>query len=98
MEFMSQFLPIVIYILLILLIIIGIILGIKLIITVDKVLKIVDDVNDKIEKISPIFNFLGLASSKMTSIVESVVGTLENFVYKLFFKNKEEEKENDKNE
>ena len=39
MEFLSQFLPIIIYFLLIIVIVVGIVLGIKLIITMDKVKK-----------------------------------------------------------
>ena len=42
MEFLLQFLPIIIYFLLIIIIVVGIVLGIKLIITIDKVVKIVD--------------------------------------------------------
>ena len=45
MDFWLSFLPIIIYVLLIILLIIGIILGIKSIITINKVEKVVDDVN-----------------------------------------------------
>ena len=45
MEFWLTFLPLVIYILLIILLTIGIILGIKTIITMNKVEKVVDNVN-----------------------------------------------------
>ena len=48
MEFLLQFLPIVIYFLLIIILVIGIVLGIKSIITITKVEKVVDDVNDKV--------------------------------------------------
>lgn len=99
MEFLLQFLPIMIYMLLIILIIVGIVLGIKLIITIDKVVKVVDDVNDKIESVSPLFNALSLASNKAGEVIEKVIGTIENLIFKLFLKNKsEEEKENDINE
>jgi len=90
-EFLSQFLPLLIYMLLIILIIIGIILGIKLIITIDKVVKVVDDVNDKIESVSPLFNALGLISSKTGEIIEGVIGTVENLIFKLFLKNKKKD-------
>ena len=50
MEFLASFLPIVIYILLIVLIIIGIIIGIKIISTIDKATKIVDNIDKGIVK------------------------------------------------
>lgn len=93
MEFLSQFLPIIIYFLLIIVIVIGIILGIKLIITIDKVLKIVDDVNEKIESVSPIFNCLSIASTKVSGVIEKVMSTIENLIYKLFLKNKDKDEE-----
>ena len=99
MEVLSQILPIIIYLLLIIVIIIGIVLGIKLIITIDKVLNLVDDVNDKVEKVTPIFDTLGLVSNKFSDVVTSVVSTVENMIYKLFLKNKnKEEMESEENE
>ena len=96
MEFLSQFLPIIVYLLLIILIIVGIVLGIKLIITMDKVLKVVDDINAKIEKVTPIFDVMGVVSDKVSGIVSSVVSTVENFAYRLFTKNRKgEESEED---
>jgi len=91
MEFLAQFLPIIIYFLLIIIIIVGIVLGIKLIITIDKVVKIVDDVNEKIESVSPLFNALSLASSKAGEVIEKVIGAIENLIFKLFLKNKNDE-------
>lgn len=91
MEFLNQFLPIVIYIFLIALIIVGIILGIKLIITIDKVTKVVDDINEKVEKITPIVNTVGLISNKMSNVVGTVFYTVENLFTKLFTRNKKEE-------
>jgi len=91
MEFLAHFLPIIIYFLLIIIIIVGIVLGIKLIITIDKVVKIVDDVNEKIESVSPLFNALSLASSKAGEVIEKVIGAIENLIFKLFLKNKNDE-------
>ena len=88
MEVLSQILPIIIYILLIVFIIVGIILGIKLILTIEKINKIVDDVNTKIEKVTPIFNAVGLVSSKMNSIVGLITNKVEFTINKLFTKKK----------
>ena len=98
MEFLSEFLPIIIYILLIIIIVVGIVLGIKLIITIDKIIKIVDDVNEKIEKVSPIFNAVGLISTKFSDVIETVVSTVESIIFKLFLRNKNEDKESEDNE
>ena len=98
MEFLLQFLPIVIYLLLIVIIIVGIILGIKLIITIDKVDKIVDDVNNKIERITPLFDSLGMISDKVGGFfatVISIISTIEGLVTKIFTRNKKEESEID---
>ena len=95
MEFLLQFLPVVIYLLLIVIIIVGIILGIKLIITIDKVDKIVDDVNNKIERITPLFDSLGMISDKVGGFFATVISTIESIVTKIFTRNKKEESEID---
>ena len=88
METLLQVLPMIIYFLLIIIIIVGIVLGIKLIITIDKVLKIVDDINEKVERISPVFDTIGLVSDKVSGILGSLLSKIENLIVKLFFKNK----------
>ena len=97
MEFLSHFLPIIIYFLLIIIIIIGIVLGIKLIITIDKVFTIVDNLNDKVEKVTPIFNALGVISDKFNGVFTTVVNAVERLIAKVFVKNKKET-ENEENE
>ena len=98
MEFLAELLPIIIYFLLIIVIIVGIVLGIKLIITIDKVLKIVDDVNEKVERITPMFDAFSLVSNKVSNIITSVVGTFESIISKLFIKNRDKEMESDLDE
>ena len=98
MEFLGNFLPIVIYILLIMLIIVGIVLGIKLIITIDKVEKAVNVVNDKIEKVSPVFDALGTISHKMSDIISVVINSIENLMMRLFVKNNNKERESEEDE
>lgn len=95
MEALAQVLPIIIYFLLIIVIIIGIILGIKLIITIDSIQKLIDDVNDKIEKVSPIFNFVESVTNKVGGVVGTVVSGLENVIYKLFVRKNDMEDEED---
>lgn len=99
MDFLSQLLPILIYFLLIIVIIVGIVLGIKLIITIDKILTVVDNVNDKIEKVSPLFNTVGMISNKFSDIVGVVVSGVEKLISKVFIRNKrDKEMEAEENE
>ena len=58
MEFMNQFLPIVIYLLLIVLLVVAIIIGIKVITTMNRVEDILDDVNTKIRSLDKIFEII----------------------------------------
>lgn len=88
MELLSQLLPIIIYFLLIIVIIVGIILGIKLIVAIDKALRLIDNVNEKVDKVAPIFNTFGIVSDKFNDIVITVVKAVENLIVKLFLKNK----------
>lgn len=86
MDFLLTFLPVVIYFLLIALLIIGIVLGIKLIKTMDKVDKIVDDVNDKIESLDSMFNVIYFASEKIATISDKVIDIVGSLISKLWFK------------
>lgn len=97
MEFLSQLLPIIIYFLLIIVIVIGIVVGIKLIITMDKVITLVDDVNKKIEKVTPVFDAVEFVSTRANKIVTSVTGAVENVLNRFVFKKKEDE-ENEEDE
>ena len=58
MSFWLDFLPIIIYILLIIILIIGIILGVRIIITLEKVEKIVDAVQDKVRTLNGFFHII----------------------------------------
>ena len=98
MEFLSQFLPIIIYILLIIVIVVGIVLGIKLIITIDKVNNLVYDVQDKVSKVTPLFEAFGFISDKMSGVVTTVVGAIQNLITNLFIRNKKEETESEEDE
>ena len=98
MDFWLSFLPIIIYVLLIILLIIGIILGIKSIITINKVEKVVDDVNEKVESLNGLFQIVDFTADKLVSITDKVVDGVSTLASKLFFrkkKNKEEDMENE---
>ena len=81
-------LPIIIYILLIILLVVGIILGVKSIKTLNKVDKVVDDVNDKIHSLDGVFSLIDYTTDKIVSITDKVVEGLSGLFGNLFFKNK----------
>ena len=92
MEALSQTLPIIIYFLLIVLLIIAIVIGIKLITTMNKVDKLVEDVNEKLESLNNIFNMAEYISGKMSAISETIIGVITTAISKIFKKfNKESE-------
>lgn len=100
MEFLANVLPIIIYFLLIIVIVVGIVLGIKLIITIDRILQVVDNVSEQVEKVSPLFDALGVISDKFNGIISSVVKGIEGVIVKLFKKknNIEEDMESEEDE
>ena len=88
MDFWLSFLPIIIYILLIILLVIGIILGVKSIITIKKVEKVVDDVNNKVESLNGLFHIVDFTTDKLVTITDKLVDGVSTLVSKIFFKNK----------
>ncbi len=96
MDFWLSFLPIIIYILLIILLVIGIILGIKSIITVNKVEKVVDDVNDKVESLNGLFQIVDFTTDKLVTMTDKVVDGLSTLVSKIFLRKKTKKLKEDK--
>lgn len=88
MEFWLTFLPLVIYILLIALLVVGIVLGIKTIITMNKVEKVVDNVNEKVESLNSIFSIIDFTTDKIASFTDKVVEVAGNIFGKLLFRKK----------
>ena len=95
MEFWLTFLPLIIYILLIILLTIGIILGIKTIITMTKVEKVVDNVNEKVESLNSIFNLIDFTTDKIATFTDKIVDAVGNLFSKLLFRKKKGKKVDD---
>jgi len=87
-EFWLNFLPIMIYLLLIALLTIGIILGIKTIITMEKIEKVVDNVNEKVESLNSIFSIIDFTTDKIASFTDKVVEVAGNLFSKVLFRKK----------
>ena len=88
MDFWLSFLPIIIYILLIVLLVVGIILGIKSIITMNKVEKVVDDVNDKVESLKGLFQIVDFTTDKLVTLSDKIVEAVSMVASKIFFRKK----------
>ena len=84
MEFLLQFLPIIIYILLIIILVIGIILGVKSIITLNKVEKVVDDVNEKVQSLNSVFSIIDFTTDKIALVTDKVVEGISMLFTRLF--------------
>ncbi|MCM1053175.1 MAG: hypothetical protein NC483_04300 [Ruminococcus sp.] len=98
MEFWLSFLPIIIYILLIIILIIGIILGIKTIITINKVEKVVDDVNEKVASLNGLFQIIDFTSDKIATLTDRVVDGVSRIASKIFMKKKVKKGKDEKDE
>ena len=83
-SFLQTFLPIVIYFLLIILLIIGIILGIRAIQTLNKVDRVVEDVNDKVQSLNGFFNIIDFTTDKIVSITDKVVDGISGLIGNAF--------------
>jgi len=97
-SFLQTFLPLVIYVLLIVLLIVGIILGIKAIQMINKVDKVVDDVNDKVQTLNGFFNLVDFTTDKIVSITDKVVEGVSGLIGNIFFKKKKTELDDEEDE
>ncbi len=100
MEFMSQLMPIIIYILLAILLIVLIILVIKLLTTVDKTNAVLEDIEKKSKSLDGVFgavdtltDTISLASDRLIDGIASVVSRVINAGKKRKRKTKGEEDE-----
>ena len=93
MEFWLSFLPIVIYALIIIILIVGIILGVKSIRTMNKVEKVVDNVNDKVESLNAVFNVIDFTTDKIASFTDKIVDGVSGLFGKLFTTKKKDKEE-----
>ena len=84
MMFLSQVLPIIVYVLLIVFLVISIIIGIKLIITMNKVDKIITNVEDKINTFNGVFSIIEMASGRITGVYERIIDFIGGMIDRLF--------------
>ena len=95
MEGLGVVLPIIIYILLIVLIVILIVISLKVIAVMNRVDRIIENVDDKVNSLNGIFNVIDSASFKINNVYSKVISGISNTVDRVFFSNKESEEEED---
>lgn len=100
MEDMIQYFPIVLYTLGSILLIILIVLSIKLIHTIDKTNKILDDAYNKTKSLNGIFDAIDSITDTLSSISDSMVGVVTSAIGRLFTRKRkssdtEEDEENE---
>ena len=76
MEALTTVLPIIIDILLIILLIVGIIFVVKCINIINRANRIIEDVENKIESLNPIFNIAATISNSIEYVSETVASTI----------------------
>lgn len=91
MAFLNNFLPIIIYIALIVFIIIAIIVGIKLIATLNKVNRIADNVEQKVNTLNGAFALIDNVTSKVNGVYGKIADVIIGAFEKVFSKKEREE-------
>ena len=90
---LNSVLPVLLYTAGVILLVVLIILGIRLIQILNKVDRVVDNVEEKVNSLNGLFDVVNKASDTLALVGESVVGTVAGFVSRIF--NKKLKKEED---
>ena len=88
MNFLLDFLPIIIHILFLIILLIGIVLAIKFLITLDKVEKVVDNVNDKVRALDGLFHIIDTTTDRVVLITDKVIEGVTSLIDNLFVSKK----------
>lgn len=91
MEFLNEFLPILLYIAGLVLLIVLIILGIKAIKILDNVEEVVEDVQEKVEEFDGAISLLSKTANSFAGISNSIVSGIVAVITKIFNKKMKEE-------
>lgn len=89
----NEVLPIVLYILGAILLAALIVLTVKLIITINKIEKVVDNITVKVKSLDGVFEVASLVSNKVTFVTDKVVDIISMIIDKIFNKRKEDRNE-----
>ena len=96
MESLQEIFPVILYGLLIILVIVLIILAIKLIGTLKRVDKVVDDVNGKVKSLDGVFSIIDHTTDALSGFGDKIVNIISSGISTLLsLKKKKKEEEND---
>lgn len=93
METLLQVLPIILYSLGAILLVVLIILGIKLIQSVDKTNKLLDDVQKKVSSLDALFHIIDTMTDTLSGLTERVVDLISGTISKIFKRKKIKEED-----
>ncbi len=99
MEFLAQFLPIVLYIAVIALVVVLIVFVLRAIETLNRVNHLADDVSHKLTTLNGIFDCIDIVTDKVSMISDTLINTVATVIGKVFKrKRKEIDEENGEEE
>lgn len=98
MEALKEIFPVILYGLLIILVIVLIILAIKLIGTLKKVDKVVDDVNGKVKSLNGVFSIIDHTTDALSGFGDKIVNIISSGINTLLSIKKKKKEEEDKDE
>lgn len=84
MEFASEILPIILYLLLSILVVVAIVFIYKMIHTLDKANQVLDDVYVKVKKLDNFFEIVDKSADAINMITDKVTGVITNSLMKIF--------------
>lgn len=85
---LNELLGLILYISCIILVIVFIVVGIKLIKTLKKVDNVIEDVNEKIDKVEGVFDIIDKTTDYASSIGDKIISGISNFISALLRKRK----------
>lgn len=91
MENLNLILPVLLYTFGIILLIVLIILGIRLIMMLDKLDRVVDNIEGKVNSLNGFFSVVDKATDGIALISDSVVNTIASLIFRIFKKKKGKE-------
>ncbi len=95
---LNEVLPIILYLLGSILLGILIVLGIKLINVMNKMEKVVDDINTKVSSLNGVFSIIDATTDKLALLSDRMVDSISLIIRKLFAKKKKNNKEKENND
>ena len=95
---LNEVLPIILYLLGSILLGILIVLGIKLINVMNKMEKVVDDINTKVSSLNGVFSIFDATTDKLALLSDRMVDSISLIIRKLFAKKKKNNKEKENND